>query len=208
MTEFLTDLILLDYEVRAAALLTDSASYAPNHAQALGTSGAGHTIQWSDYANSKPIQLIDSVAKVKIQQDCGRVPNTMLIPFNIAQVLSQHPDVLELTKYTDPTLLTRSGLPKVFRGLNVLEATATKLADATMSNIWGNNVIIAYVDPKPGLRKFSLGFTFVSPQGAAIREVRRWRDERIRGEYIEVSMIDCVKIVSKEAGFLISNVIA
>jgi hypothetical protein len=206
-TENLTDRILLGLEERVSNLLRDASNYSTDHVLTLsGTS------QWSDYTNSDPLRDIEITAKQAIQKDTGKVPNTIVLPFAVAQTLANHPKIVELIKYTDPNLLTRSGLPKEFRGLRVLEANATKDVSLTdtpnMTSVWNKDVVICYVDPRPGLKKCSFGYTFVPPAAGPVRRVRRWQDEEINATVIEVSMIYCNQIVAKDAGFLIKSAIA
>lgn len=206
-TELLTDKILLGLEIAVSDRLRSAANYNSSHVLTL--SGGS---QWNDFTNSNPLMDIDITAKRIIQRDGGRVPNTMVVPFEVAQTLANHPKIVDLIKYTDPSLLTRSGLPKIFRGLNVLEANSSKdvslSSTPSMANIWGKDVVICYVDPRPGLKKFSFGYTFMTPVTGPERKVRKWVDNEINATKIEVSMIYTNKIVAKDAGFVIKAAVA
>jgi hypothetical protein len=213
VTEMITDMLLLEYENEVASLLTTAGNYATNFSLGLVATGAGvsaYQVHWNDYANSDPFQTI-SHAVSRIQGETGRVPNTIVIPFEIAQVLANHPKVLEQTKYTNPELLTTSGIPRVFKGLRVLEAISAKQVEGKKEAVWGNNVVIAWVDPRPGLRKLSLAWTFTRRQAERegwVRTIRRYRDEAKEGTFLEGSMTYSPRVVCNKAGFLISGVLS
>jgi hypothetical protein len=210
VTEMITDMLLLEYENEVASLLTNPDNYNGN---VLGLSSeyatAPYQKNWDDYTGD-PLQTI-AYAVGQIQKATGRVPNTIVLPFEIAQVLANHPQVLEQTKYTNPELLTTSGIPRVFKGLKVLEAISNKQVEGRKEAVWGNNVIIAWVDPRPGLRKLSLSWTFTRRQAERegwVRTIRRYRDEAKEGTFLEGSMVYSPRVVCKKAGFLISGVLA
>jgi hypothetical protein len=195
-----------------ASLLTNPDNYKGNSLGLTSQAYAAgpHQINWDDYDKGDPLQTI-AHAVGEIQKGTGRVPNTIVIPFEIAQVLANHPAVLEQTKYTNPELLTTSGIPRVFKGLKVLEAISNKQVEGKKEAVWGNNVIIAWVDPRPGLRKLSLAWTFTRRQAERegwVRTIRRYRDEAKEGTFLEGSMNYIPRVVCAKAGFLISGVLA
>ena len=139
-TEFLTDKILLDYEYLVASHLTDTSNMTQN------TTLSG-TAQFNDYTNSDPKTVIQT-GKSAIFTATGKKANTMVVPYEVALTLANHPHVQDVLKYTDDKILTRSGLPPVLWGLNVLEAgasenTAKKGQTDSLSALWGKNIIIA-----------------------------------------------------------------
>jgi hypothetical protein len=211
VTEMITDMLLLEYENEVASLLTNPDNYNGN---VLGLTSAyaegPHQRNWDDYAGDPLLTIAHAVGQ--IQKGTGRVPNTIVIPFEIAQVLANHPKVLEQTKYTNPELLTTSGIPRIFKGLKVLEAISAKTTEPGKKQaVWGNNVVIAWVDPRPGLRKLSLAWTFTRRQAERegwVRTIRRYRDEAKEGTFLEGSMVYSPRVVCAKAGFLISGVLA
>jgi len=212
VTEMITDMLLLEYENEVASLLTNPDNYNGNVLGLMPANYAAgpHQINWDDYDKGDPLATIAYVVG-QIQKGSGRVPNTIVIPFEIAQVIANHPQVLEQTKYTNPELLTTSGIPRVFKGLKVLEAISNKQVEGKKEAVWGNNVIIAWVDPRPGLRKLSLAWTFTRRQAERegwVRTIRRYRDEAKEGTFLEGSMTYSPRVVCAKAGFLISGVLA
>ena len=64
-------------------------------------------------------------------------------------------------------------------GENTANLNQTKVLDY----IWGEDVILAYVNPVPGRKKISLGYTFVWGE----RESSKWYEQAIKATNIEVS---------------------
>lgn len=207
VTENLTDQILLNIESIVAGMVRNAANYSTDHVITLsGTS------QFSDYNNSDPFLYINEKCKAVIQRDVSRLPNVILIPYEVALILANHPKVLERTKHTNPSLLTDAGLPEKICGLKVLEATVNEDVSSTeepsLSPVWGKDIIIAYVEATPGQKKLSFGYCFVPPLQGPERKVKKWFDNDIESDKIEVSQLFAAKIISKDAGFLIKNAIA
>ncbi len=201
ITEFLTDIIMLRLEKSMADLLTSTTKMTKN------TTLSG-TSQWSDYTNSVPLSNIKT-AKASVRQNIGREANTIILGGDVAETLSLHPEIKDLRKHVDPSLLTDAGLPPKILGLKVVEAKAvenTAYAGLTesMNYIFGKNTVICYVAPSLGRRTLSLGTTIRVNK----RQVRRWREEARKGDMIEVSDLFTCKLIADVAGYLIAGTIA
>ncbi len=206
-TEFLTRVMMLNHEREAARTIQDPA----NNVAAVNLANA-----WSNYLTASPKEAIMEASNA-IFRASGLRPNTIVIPSTIVRRMLLIEEIKEERKYTND--LTQSGLPNPLWGLEVLEAAAVGFADyqpqgvinldptnpnavPNLSEIWGNNVWIGYVD-KPGLRKLAYGATFVPRQ----RNVRRYIDpERDNGTWIEVDWIYGIKVIARVCGYLLTNV--
>jgi len=129
---------------------------------------------------------------------------------DVAETLSLHPDIKDLRKHTDPNLLTDSGLPPKILGLNVIEAKGVEVTtyeglSETFAYVFGKNALIAYVEPKPGLKKLSVGYIF---RVKGYRKTKKWREDPKESDIIEVSDMFVPKLVSADAGYLIAAAIA
>jgi len=82
-TQFVTDQLLRAQERRVAALITGSANWAY---------AASPTTQWTS-DTSDPLGDIEA-AKDEVVQRIGRVPNTMVISYEVWRYLKNHPDLL------------------------------------------------------------------------------------------------------------------
>lgn len=201
-TELTTDLILLRLEADIAEILT-SVTYLTNNTTLSGTT------QWSDYTNSVPITNI-LAGKASVRGKIGREANVLVLSGDVAEKLAMHPDIKDLRKYWDDKLLTQSNLPPFIAGLKVIEAkpiqnTAYENLTEEMSYIWGKTAIIGYVNPRPGPKQLSLGYTF---RLKGYRQTAKWRENKRKGDMVEVSDAYDFKLIDADAGYLIADAIA
>lgn len=140
-TEAITDLILLDREKRAAALVFDDTQYVSGQKATL--SGTG---QWSDYTNSKPRDVIMTALDVPLMR-----PNIMVIGRAAWTVLSQHPQLVSSIqansgvqgKITRQQLAELLELDEVIVGEGFVN-TAKPGQTASMSRVWGKHAAFLY----------------------------------------------------------------
>lgn len=203
-TEYLTETLMLDREYRAANLVLDSTStqwgtYAATHFNNLA-------LAWDDLAGADPRGDITH-AKFVVYLDSRRKANHIFLPVEVAMQLTKMEQLEELRKYTDPGLVLDSGLPPKIFGLKVVECESAYDASAEgvtedMTETWGTNVVIAYINPKSTGRKtltFSLTF-----QNRPFR-VRKWREEKRESDIVEVTHLYDTKIVAPACGFVYTN---
>ena len=205
-TQLLSENMLGVLELDVANYLTSSANL-PNYTALSGTS------QWSDYVNSTPLSNIKT-AKISVRLNSFKRANFAIIPYDVALTLAEHPSIKGLIQYTDPSVLTESGLPPVIRGLRIIEPGAALDSSVegrsfTPSAIWGHNVIIGYRAPTVGLKTISLGYVFDAPDettdARGISTIVYRVDER-RGWWIETSRTYDIRVVSTGAAFLFQTV--
>lgn len=222
-TTVVTNALQMDNEIMVARRACTSTAYSPNN-KVLLTGGATGT-SWAQYgsANSLPLSDIRN-GKVTVRKALLREPNTMTLTVDSAQVLADHPTIKDLVKYTHQDALTSSGLPKVLRGLNTVEAVTQKSTNAeglafSSGNVWtdenGLNIALIYfrsVDTGP--RSIHFGRTFDIPDdttGVRGISIRRYRWDPKKGEYMEGAMTRDWKIIAKDGnglavgGYLISG---
>lgn len=205
-TEHITECLLLDREYRVSSLILDSTNtqwgaYSTTHFSNLA-------LAWDDKAAADPRGDF-YYAKFQIFLDSRRQASHVFLPVEIAYRLAQMDQVDELRKYTDPGLLTNSGLPPMIWGLKVIECQSTYdrafegLAPA-FTETWGTNVVFAFINPNPmGLKTLTFALSF---QARAF-EVRKWREEKRRSDAIEVTHLYDSHIVAPACGFVYTNAI-
>lgn len=111
--------------------------------------------KWSDYVNSDPISAVNT-AHAFIRNNTGLVGNTMVIDYDTLQIVRRHPVLLDLYKYTSGGQLGEAELKSVFKVQEILVGMAVVNRGninqaASMSNVWGNNVVIMHRGPSTGL---------------------------------------------------------
>lgn len=211
-TRRVQDLVLLDYEKRVATI----AFTAGNYASANKTTNSGAT-QWNDASfTSIPTGSQSAiVAQLLTGRDAvrkstgGRYPNTIVIPPSVMAVMRNDKGLTELMKYTNSMLPDGRPFGDSLLGMKVLEPAAlyqnVSEGEATsLSDVWGKSVLLAYVNPNPGIDDLTLGLTF-RQRGW---QVMSWREDRIKSTFYEPSFVQDEKAITFDCGYLIVNAIA
>lgn len=201
--EFLQGSLDLEKEYRAAQIARNPSNYLSSNTEALtGTS------QWSNYSASTPLTDIRTMRTAVFKASRQR-PNTIVLPWDVAETLSFHPTILDLIKYThNNIMLEDSQLPNKLFGMDVVVAgmgynTANAGQTASIADVWGTDVVVAYVSPSAKLKDISYGKTFRTE-----KYVRKWRDEEREGDMIECNDINVVQLVAAACGFLLQTATA
>ena len=196
--EFLTDIVTLGLEMRIKDML-----------EATLSANAPTNGVWSDYTTETIDPIADiEIAKAAIHAVIFREPNVLLLGKAVYNKLKHHPKILELIKYSQKGVLTSDLMASLFGIEKVIvgEAgynTAKEGKPESLSYLWGKNAILAYVEPSPGIKKFSLGYTFQSQKF----QTRRARIETKHSDWFEVGDIETEKIVCAACGYRISPAI-
>lgn len=205
-TRRVKDILLLDQELRVATLLTTLANYATGNRTTLSGSN-----QWDDTSGSDTITIESDLdtGKEAVRKAIGRDPDMIIIPSAIAKVVKRNSTVRDLIKYTHEDLLVDGDLPPVLWGMKVVIPksvyTVTKEgATPTYTDVWGDNVVMIWTGQ---------GFPSVDePHFAKIFRyqpwmVKKWRSEKIKSDWIEVSHGQDEKITSNVSAYLITDVL-
>lgn len=201
-TEAVTEMLLLDREVSAAALMTNTSLLTQN------TTLSG-TTQWSDYANSDPIGDVRT-ARQTVHAATFRKVNTLVLGKQTFDILVEHPQVIERIKYSALGVVTAELLARLFQVEKVIvgEAGSNTAAEGqtdSLSYVWGKHAWLAYIAPRVGLKMLTLGVTFTWKE----RMVKRWRDEDREGTYVRIGQDNYVQaFVASACGYYIKNAVA
>jgi hypothetical protein len=193
-TELLTDLMLLDYEIRVMTLLTDTGTWDND---SPGT-------KWDQDA-STPVEDV-LAARETIRLASGLRPNTMVLPFSVFNALKGNAEIIEWINPLMRVQVTIEHLQTLFEIPRILVAeamydSAIEGQDPVIGDIWGDDVWIGYVAARPGLKQVSAGYTFRQKPFYT----RRWREEPRHSDFIEVNLVQDEKVVCAEAGSLLTT---
>lgn len=224
-TQFITQRLLLRREVQWASDYFTSGVWATTItgvADASTNPTATETYVWSDYATSStyksnPIANVED-AKVKILQNTGYEPNTLVLGYAVFQALKNHPLLVDRYKYTQAgAIVTEDLLAQLFGVERVLVAkavvnTANEGATGTYAFTTGKSALLCYTTPNPGLMTPSAGYTFmwtgVSGGLGTTVGVSRFRMEELKSDRVEAEMAFDNKVVASDLGYFWSNIIA
>lgn len=203
VTETLTDKILLRREKDLADKLQTSGAF--SNAMSLSS-----TYAWSANTTlSNPITQIDTIATTVLNTS-GKDPNIVSmnkISFNAAK---EHVSIVDRIKYTSADSVGEALLAKLFNVDKVLVGKATYnsaeegLSD-DLSTIWTDTTIVAWVDKTPGLRKVSAFYTYWNNSFGAPFKVKKWREEKLAADRVEVGSMFQNLIISSDCAGVIVN---
>lgn len=205
------DKLLLGQELRIANLLTTAGNWTNGNSTTLSGTSQWNNASFSSQAGTFSVieQKFDNAREAIRQATGGKEANVAIIPAAVSRVMKRDIGVRESIKYTHGDILTNGTLPSVLWGLRVLEPaaiydTSVEGEAFTPTDAWGKNVIIAYIDPNPGLDSLTLGAIF----RARPWQVKQWRDEEVESTYYEASFVQDEAVISYDCGYLIQNAIA
>lgn len=201
-TRFITDQLLRSLERRVASLIMTAGNWAYS---------SSPTVQWSA-STSDPIGDVET-ARNAIVQAIGRMPNTMVISYDVWRYLKSHPDLMDRLKYTNPTGVisveqarTLFGVDRLLIGTAVYDA-AKEGQSASHSYIWEDDVWLGYVPEAPGLMEPAAGYVFEWRAMGTPRQVYRYREAARHQDVIEVQHATDEKITASDAGAIIYNAV-
>ena len=173
-------------------------------------------IKWN-LAGATPIQDIHE-AQTSIQSETGYKPNILVLGPYVYDALRDNEVILDRIKYTQRGVVTTELLAALFEVDKVLIAAAVvnvaqKGATEKTDFIFGNDALLCYAAPRPGIKTPSAGYTFAwkGLLGAGaygnrmIRLPMDWLGlgtERIEGE-----MSFDQKVVAKDLGYFFSQIV-
>ena len=172
------------------------------------------TAKWSNYTNSNPLADV-TTGHAFMRSNTGIRPNVAIIDFDTLQILKRHPVLLDMYKYTDGGMVTMDQIKASFEVSEIIVAeaiynNAKEGAAATMTNIWGNVCLLAYVDTAaagPETATYGLGYRWTDPllgQPMAAR-VYDDPDPGKRVEIQEASYYQDEKIVAQQLSYLVKD---
>lgn len=214
--EGLTNLIELDREVRAAAIVQDPANYAAN--KKLAIVDAKDRFDWfGDETDppSDPYAVIDEgMDKTLVYR-----PNTIVMGQPVWSKLKRHPKLIMAVKggLTQDGAITKAQFAELFEinPENVLigmamHNTARKGQQVVLNRIWGKSISLLYLDPaKRTANDSTITWGFTAEYGGRVagsiedKDIGLEGGERVRvGERVKELMC------AKDVGYLIQNAVS
>jgi len=171
---------------------------------------------WSDFAASDPIEDIET-GKETILSTTGYMPNTLVLGYQVARKLRNHPDIVDRVKWTSSQNITMDMLARMFEVDRIIVAraiknTANEGQTASYSFTHGKHAWLGYVNPTPGLMQPTAGYTFmwkgVSEGLGTNVGISRFRMPHLRVDRIEAQMSWDYKVVGSDLGYFFNGAVA
>ena len=196
------DILSLRREYLAAQLATDSTNF--NAAQVLTLAGDA---QWSNAASNPSANIRSAINAIR--KAIGRRPKFVGMGGAVFEALQAHAGILKAVFGDGPQgQISPMSLAKLWNVdmVAVGDAVYTDAANAT-TDIWGDNVIVAYTAVGPITRaEPSWGLGYEIEGGLSVDMT--WYDGKCRSWMYPVNAEYADLIVGKDAGFLIKDVLA
>ena len=200
---YLTNLIQLGREIRAAALVFAAGSY-------TNTTTLSGTSQWSDQVNSNPVNAILAALDIPIVR-----PNIMTLGQQTWTQLRSHPKVVQAIGGTAQTagIVSRRQVADLFELQDIYVGqgflnTAKKGQTAVMQRVWGKHCALTYRDRSAGPQA-GLTFGFTAQAGAKIAgNIVEPKRGLAGGETVRVGERVKELVVAPDAGYFFQNAVA
>lgn len=199
-----TRILMLNKERRVHALATGG-----------GVPSSSPGTKW-DAGGADPIGDVDAVREV-IHDNCGMDPNTMIIPRDVFNVLKESSVILDKIKYTQRGIVTAEIMAAVFGVGRIVIAgstqnTANEGQAVSIGKLWGDSVILAYVNAVPDIESptFARTFAWSGYSGSSNGEVAvsTYRDENGNSTVHKCLHDVDEKLASAACGYHLSSVLS
>jgi hypothetical protein len=172
------------------------------------------TADWANITDGgEPISDIRT-GKRTVLESTGYEPNTLVLGKQVYDVLADNPDVIERVNAGqtpgNPAMGTLMAMMTLFEIEKILvmksiENTAIEGQTPVHSFIGGNNALLVYSAPSPGLMTPSGGYTFswtgFTGAGDSGGRIKRFRMEEKESDRVEIQMSFDQKLVSADLGY-------
>lgn len=199
-TAFLTDKIEMRKEVKAAAILFTTTSW--SNTRTITTSAES----WNTSA-SYPVQAVLSINAL-ILGSSGKRPNVGVMGNAGYIVTRENANVISRIQYVERAIVTPDILASLFDLDTIYIGTAVtdtgqEGITASAAAIWADNFFIGYMNPTPSRKMASAAYKLSKSGG---RKVKKWRDEEIEGDWIEVQEEFQYRAVASACGAIIKTI--
>jgi hypothetical protein len=198
----LADTLKINREIRVRDLLTDTAVI-PN---------ASPVIKW-DQPDCNPKVDVDA-ARENIRLGCGQRPNTMVMSETVRLTCENNPEIRKAFQLAINGRVTNDMLKSYFNINNIVIAAqvlATNVEGAalTASDIWGEQVLLAFCQPGNDLQLLNLARTFNwTGVGSVDGIVETIREGDEKTDLHQTDHATDEKVVCAQAGFLLTDTLA
>lgn len=219
-TNFVTQRLLLRREKNWLTKFFKTGVWSTDKTGGAAVGGGVDFVQWDDYVGSTPRKDI-KLGRRTILANTGFLPNTLVLSYDAADALIDHPDFVDRVKYTSRDSVTPEMIAKYFDiervfVLKAVENTGKKGQANQMNFAHGKHALLCYVADEPAIDTPSAGYTF-SWDYAPLPElkgeqnglaIRRFRMENLRSDRIEGDISWDDKVVGADLGYFFSNCVS
>ena len=196
--EYVTNGLMLGMEIRVADLVMNENNWAYS---------SSPTTQWSS-DTSDPEKDIDNAIN-GVVSSIGRMPNTMVMSWDVWRRLKTHANMLDRLKYTRPggvlqasDLASWFDIPKILISHGIKE-TAQEGGTSSIEYIWKDDLWVGYVPESAQLMSPASGY--VLSWGS--RTASEFREDQEKQDIFEVAEYTDEVITASDAGGIVYNAV-
>lgn len=215
--EFVTQRILLRQEIAFVNDFFTTGVWANERAGVASGETAGVSFrQWSDYANSDPIEDIEE-GKEQVIRTTGLEANTLVLGYGVFRRFKNHPAIVDRIKYTSTSTVTPDMMAAMLDIDRVLVSSAIRAttpegaATPAYDFTHGGHALLCHTTPSPGLLTPSAGYTFawdgVSGGLGLPVGVSTFYLDKIKADRVEAEAAWDNKVISADLGYFMSDVV-
>ncbi|HSL87608.1 MAG TPA: hypothetical protein VK861_11775, partial [Bacteroidales bacterium] len=199
-TFVVTEGIMLRREKLAADLAQDDANY-PAGSKITLAAGEQFTNTSSD-----PFTIFKNASEA-VRLKIAKRPNTCLMGASSYAALRNHPAILERIKYTQRGIVTPDLLKALFDFETFVVGDSVYASDdGVLSDVWSDNVILAYIPPAKtdvarSVYEPSFGYTLRKKNNPVVDKY----SEQGKVQIIRSTDLFLTKIVGSDAGYIIKD---
>jgi hypothetical protein len=205
---FITDQLLLRKEKEWADTYFTTGVWGTDNSSA---------VKWDDYVGSDPLNDVET-AKTTILTNTGRLPNRLVLGYQVFVKLKNHPDIVDRIKYTSDRTVTEDVLARLFGVEQVLVPKAiidgaSEQKTASLGLVHGKHALLCFAPAAPGLEVPSAGYTFswsgINPGNASMGMImRKLRMDNLNSDRIEGELAFDMKVVGTDLGYFFSGIVS
>ena len=198
----LKSLLMIEKEYEVSQLLRNSDTFDPALSETIAEG-----VRWDKYDDSSPLAEFARADRLIAKTGFKRA-NAAIIPWEVARVLKNHPDIVGRTTSHGrfPGPVTDEQLKQALGYEHLLIPFSSYVPEnGQQVFFWGNDVLVYHRAPSPQIRQRTLGFR-ITQRG---RKFRTFQKEGENPNSINIFMdADYVyRIVSSKCGYLFKNTI-
>lgn len=164
--------------------------------------------KWSALSTSDPLDDVRT-AKAEVRNDTGIIANALIMGYDVFDLLTVHPKLIEYVKYAEGGILTMNQLKALFNVEKIIVGGSRQVNSAegqaeTTADIWGDSVFVGYVPDRVGPEEIVFGATLMLNDGDY---AKRWWDEDRDSWKVEVGETYQQKVVANDLMYAIYDTI-
>jgi hypothetical protein len=202
VTKALVDLVDMNIEVASANNVFNNANYTNKITLPAAQ-------KWDKAAAT--IQANIATAQDAILKTIGIEGNTLVVGNEVHKVLRRSNELSEKLKYTQTlkgSFLSNKQIAEALEVQNYVVGTGRYSLSGVSTYIWGKNAALIYVPETSAIDEPAFGYTFMHTLfGGLTAMVEKWRERKLRGDWIEVTRSFDSKLTGKDAGYYFNQVI-